>query len=66
MVPICNELKSLQMVQTMLTNVDMGLVTGESSIVPYAVHVSAGALHSQRILNRVDATLVAGRAHKHS
>lgn len=40
------------------TNVDVGLVTSEGCVVPDAVHVSAGALHTKRILDGVDAALV--------
>jgi hypothetical protein len=47
------------------TDVYMRLVTRERSIVPHAVHVSARALQSQGILDRVDATLVPRGAHKH-
>jgi hypothetical protein len=49
-----------------LTNVHMGLVTSKRCIVPYAIHVPARALHSQSILDWIDATLVARSAHKDS
>ena len=42
----------------MHTNVDVGFVTGEGSVVPDAVHPPASALGSKSILDRVDATLV--------
>ena len=51
---------------TVHTDVDVGLVTSEGSVVPYTVHVSAGALHAQSILDGVDATLVARGAHENS
>jgi hypothetical protein len=56
----------LEIQHRMHTDVYMRLVTREGSIVPHAVHVSARALQSQSILDRVDATLVPRGAHKHS
>lgn len=50
----------------MRTNVYVGLVTSEGCVVPYTVHVSAGALHAQSILHRVDAALVPRSAHENS
>ena len=42
----------------MHTDVDVGLVTGEGSVVPDAVHEPAGALRSESILDGVDTALV--------
>jgi hypothetical protein len=64
MVPDTRELEYSQTLQAVPTDVYMGLVTSEGGVVSYTVHVSARALHSQSILNRVDATLVARSAHK--
>lgn len=40
------------------TNVDVGLVTGEGSVVPDAVHPPASALRSESILDGVEGAVV--------
>jgi hypothetical protein len=64
MVPDCSELEYSQTLRAVPTDVYVRLVTREGGVVSYTVHVSARALHSQSILDRVDATLVARSAHK--
>ena len=48
------------------TNVDVGLVTGECSIVSYTIHPLLCPLAAKCILNWVDAALVLRSAHKNS